>query len=167
MNNGASIVLLSLASGSAIVALFAVMGALFPDALGRTRMAMEASPGASFALGLVNSLFMGGIALAFAGLADGLGVGVLRAPAVAVFALLVILVTFGLTGAAQLIGQRLFPARPPTARLLLGGLALVVASLTPFVGWFGLLPYVTFLGVGGFILSLFRKGSESPTEPDD
>jgi hypothetical protein len=164
MNNGASILILTLAIGVTLVASFAVVTALFPAATSRTRKAMVASPGTSFAIGLVNSLFMGGIALALAGLADGLGAGLLRVPAVGLFALLVILMTFGLTAAAEVIGQRLFPDRSATASSLLGGLALVLACLTPFVGWFGILPYVTFLGVGGFILSLFRKAPEPPGE---
>lgn len=157
MNNGASIVVLTVAVALTLIAMFAVVAALFPSATGRTRRSMETSPGASFAIGLVNSLFMGGIALALAGLADGLGLGLLRAPAVGLIAILVVLLTFGLTGASQLVGDRLFPERSASARGLLGSTGLVLACLTPFVGWFGLFPYVSFLGIGAFILSLFRR----------
>jgi hypothetical protein len=162
MNNGGSILALTIAIGVSVVALFAVVEALFRTALVRTRRTMESAPGSSFAIGLVNSLVMAGVALALAGLADGLGFGLLRIPAVALLTVLVVLVTFGLTGAALLVGGRLFPERSATARCLLGGVALVLACLTPFVGWFGVLPYSGFLGVGGFILSLFRKPPEFP-----
>lgn len=164
MNNGPSIVLLTAAIGFTLVALFAVVGALFPEATARTRRSMDTSPGPAFAVGLVNSLFMGGIALALAGLADGLGFSLLRAPAVALFAILIVLLTFGLTGTAQMVGARLFPQRSPTAHGLLGGIGLVLACLTPFVGWFGVLPYASFLGIGGFILSLFRGRAEAGPE---
>ncbi len=166
MNNGGSIVLLTIAVGLTLVALFAVVAALFPAVTSRTHRSMESSPGASFAIGLVNSLFMGGIALALAGLADGLGFALLRAPAVALFAILVGLLTFGLTGSAQLVGGRLFPSARPRHRTLLGGIGLVLACLTPFVGWFGVLPYVSFFGIGGFILSLFRKQGDAVPEAD-
>jgi len=166
MNNGASIVLLTVAIGFTLVALFTVLAALFPSAIARTRRSMESSAGASFAIGLVNTLFMGGIALALAGLADGLGVALLRAPALALLAILVVLLTFGLTGSALMVGGRLYPKRSATGQGLLGGIALVLACLTPFVGWFGILPYVSFLGIGGFILSLFRKEANGMPEPD-
>jgi len=166
MNNGASIVLLTFAIGITLVALFAVMAALFPSAIARTRQSMESSAGASFVIGLVNTLFMGGIALALAGLADGLHIALLRAPALALFVTLVVLLTFGLAGSALMVGGRLFPGRTATGQGLLGGIALVLACLTPFVGWFGVLPYVSFLGIGGFILSLFRKGANAVPEPD-
>lgn len=165
MNNGASIFLLTVAIGVTVVALFGVVAALFPEAVDRTRRTMQASPGTSFAIGLVNTLFMGGIALALAGLADGLGFALLRAPAVALFAILVILLAFGLSAAAFMVGERLFPERSTTARGLLGGTGVVLACLTPFVGWFGVLPYVGFLGIGAFILSLFRKIPDAPPEP--
>ena len=161
MNNGASVVALTIAVALTLVALFVVVAALFPSAIARTRHSMETSPGASFAIGLVNSLLMGGIALALAGLADGLGFGLLRVPAVGLMAILVVLLTFGLSGATNMIGGRLFPERSATGRGLLGGTGLVLACLTPFVGWFGVLPYVSFLGIGGFILSLFRRETEA------
>jgi hypothetical protein len=159
MNNGASIVLLIVAIGLTLVA-------LFPSATARTRRSMEATPGAAFAIGLVNSLFMGGIALALAGLANGLGLGLLRAPALALLAILVVLLTFGLTASSLMVGTRLFPERSATARGLLGGTGLVLACLTPFVGWFGVLPYICFLGIGGFILGLFRKETDALKETD-
>jgi hypothetical protein len=166
MNNGASILVLAIAIGVTVVALFAVMEALFPAALARTRRMMESAPGSSFAVGLVNSLVMAGIGLALAGLADRLGFGLLRVPAVALLTVLIVLVTFGLTGAALLVGGRLFPDRSAIARCLLGGAALVLACLTPFVGWFGVLPYAGFLGVGGFILSLFRQAPDLSADQD-
>ncbi|MGA9193223.1 MAG: hypothetical protein WBZ24_15970 [Anaerolineales bacterium] len=166
MNNGASIVLMTLAIGITLVALFAVMAALFSAAIARTRRSMEASAGASFAVGLVNTFFMGGIVAALAGLADGLDFALLRAPALALLVILIVLLMFGLAGSALMVGGRLFPERSATGQVLLGGTALVLACLTPFVGWFGLFPYVSFLGIGGFILSLFRKGADALPQAD-
>ncbi len=163
MKDGASTALLTLSIALTLIALFGVMSALFPRVLARTRRAVEQTPGWCFGLGIVNALFLTGIGLAFIGLADGLGAGFLRLPAVLAFSLLVIFSCFGLSSMAQLIGLRLFPERSAVARVLLGGTALTLASLAPFIGWFGVLPYALFVGLGGFILSWFRKEPEADT----
>jgi hypothetical protein len=167
MKDGTSTALLTLSIGLALVALFGVMAALFPRSLARTRRAVDQTPGWCLGLGVVNAVFLAGVGLAFVGLADGLGAPVLRVPGLVAFSLLAIFLTFGLSAVAQLTGSRLFPQRSAAARVLLGGGMLTLASLTPFVGWFGVLPYAMLVGLGGFILSWFRKPAETDLPDPD
>jgi hypothetical protein len=71
--------------------------------------------------------------------------------------------TFGLAAVVGLTGERIAPQRSGLARIVLGTVVLSLGCLTPVVGWFGLLPYVACLGVGGFVLGLFRRRSGPPT----
>ncbi len=67
----------------------------------------------------------------------------------------------GLAGAVKLIGERLLPERSHHQQMVWGGLATVLGCLTPFIGWFGLFPYVALLGFGAFILSWFRPAGRT------
>lgn len=164
MQDGASLFFLITASGLTLVALFAVLVALFPAALARSERAMDEAPGIAFVIGLVNLVFFGGLSLAFGGLASGLNAPIFRVPLVVALAILTILLALGLAGASEMVGGRLFPNRSRTRQVLLGGVACVLASLTPFVGWFGLFPFLSFLGLGGVILGWFRRSSAT-TQP--
>ncbi len=148
-------ILLSLAVGVTLAALFAVLAALFPDATALTRETVDAQPRLSFGVGLVNFLFLGAVGLVLAALGDG-GAGLLRLLAVIVLTALTALLAFGLTGMVDLLGQRLFPDRTPLRRRVYAAVALTLACLTPGVGWFLLFPYVGLLGLGGFLVSRYQ-----------
>jgi hypothetical protein len=45
---------------------------------------------------------------------------------------------------------------------LRGGLLLVLACLTPYIGWFVFTPFVLSLGLGASILALFQRKALSP-----
>jgi hypothetical protein len=144
-----------------LIALFFVLGVLFPRQVENTHTAAEAEPGRAFLVGLVNLVFLSALVLALASIADKRGLAILQLLALLILALLVVGVTFGLSGMAHLVGQRILPERSGMQRTLWGSLALILASLTPFVGWFGLFPYVGMQGLGGFVLGLFsRRRSE-------
>lgn len=163
MNEAIRFVVVGLAAGVTLVALFLSIGVLFSSKVERARRAAEESPGRSFVIGAINVLFLGVLGIGFSALADGVGAEVLQLPALLFLSVLVILLAFGLTGASLLIGERLFPAAGLFRSRLGGATALTLAALPPFVGWFGFLPYTAFLGSGGFILGLFR-GSGAQNE---
>lgn len=163
MNEGVGVVIVGLASAVTLVALFLAVAALFRDKTDRARRAADESPGRSFVIGAVNVLFLSALGFGFSALAEGVA-QVLQLPAVLFLSLLAILIVFGLSAAAALIGERLFPAAGAYRRRLGGSVVLVLASLAPFVGWFGFFPYVVCLGSGGFILGLFRAVPE-PAAP--
>ncbi len=141
-----------------LVAFFLVVSALFPDRVARTRASAENTPGRSFVIGLVNLIFFGAVSLASFALNERGGGGLLAIPGLVALALLCIGVVFGLAGLAGLVGERLAPSQPAVGRTVCGVLALAWAGATPFAGWFLLLPYVSALGLGAFVLSFFYAG---------
>jgi hypothetical protein len=158
MADGFGIVLLVLYSGITLVALFSGLGALFPRVVERTQGSIDLRPGRSFVIGLVNLLFFGAIASGFAALGNGLGAGIFLLPALVILAGLVIALGIGLTGIAGMVGERIFPDKSRPGQIARGSTVLVLGSLTPFLGWFVFFPYITFVGLGGFIIGWFIGG---------
>lgn len=143
-----------------LVALFVVMGALFPRQIAAVNSSGSAMPGRSFLLGLINVLFLSVIVAALSGGGD-----FPQLLGLLLFAVLVVGLAFGLAGMAPMIGERLLPASSGIGQAAWGAAIMVVASLTPFIGWFVLFPYLSFRGLGAFILSRFTSTpSQSTTE---
>jgi hypothetical protein len=140
-----------------LVALFIVLEVLFRGVVERTRQVAEEVAGRSFVVGLVNGLFLGAVTLALFALGESSGSQFFNLLGLLVLAVLTLGVTFGLSGMVQLIGARLSPEGSELRRTTLGAVALILACLTPFVGWFGLLPYVALHGLGGFVIARFRR----------
>jgi hypothetical protein len=161
MTDALGILLVALAVGACILALFAVLGALFPGVVDRTRERATSHAGRSTLLGLVNLAFFAVIIAALAGVAQRTGIQAVMIAAVLLLALLVIGLSFGLAGMTWIVGASLFPGASPLRQKLLGALALTLACATPYVGWFGLLPYAAWRGLGGFVLGWFTN-RESP-----
>jgi|SRR5690349_8489225 len=139
---------------------FTVLGALFPARAARTGSVIRSAPGRSFGVGLVNFVFFSVVALVFFSLADKAGPfikGLLTIPALLITALLLIMLSFGLAAAAGLIGERIFPDQAAWKQSIWGTVCLAFGCAVPFAGWFLLLPYTGFLGVGAFILSFFQR----------
>ena len=93
-------------------------------------------------------------------LGDNTAVPLFSALGLILMAALVIAMVFGLTAMAVLVSERLLPEAQGWRQLAGGGGMLVLASLTPYVGWFLLFPYIAFRGLGGFIQSLARSWRE-------
>ena len=151
MSEGLALILVPLVSLT-LVALFVAMGALFPKQIFDVKSRSSSMPGRSFLLGLINVIFVSVIVAALFPQLLGL----------ILFAVLVIGLAFGLAGMAPLIGERLLPESGAVRQASWGAAIMVVASLTPFIGWFFLFPYLSFRGLGAFILSLFSRASSTP-----
>ena len=152
------IILLTLA----LAAYFLVIGALFTNRAAKTQRVTTAMPGRSFGVGLVNFLFFGVIALVLFSLAENAGSFgrvILTIPALLITATLAVMLSFGLAGMANLLGERILPEITTWKRTLLGTAILSFACALPLVGWFLLLPYMGFVSIGGFILGLFQRDS--------
>lgn len=156
MADGLRILIVTILSIVGLTGTFLVVGVLFRQTTSRAAHAADDSTVRSFWLGVVNFLFLGALGLLFSGLADGTGVRLLQIPALFLFGLLIVMLTFGLAAVAALVGGRLLPDSTSARQHLWGSVALIVGSLTPVVGWFGLFPYAAFLGVGAFVLSWTR-----------
>ena len=149
-----------------LIALFLVVGVLFPRRVDLVFQAVDQMAGRALLLGLINTLFVAALFIGIAALAEATGLQLLFLLAILFLIIYVIGLVFGLTGMAQLVGGRLGPAWSPNRRHITGALALILGCLLPYVGWFGLFVYVSLLGVGGVILSFFRKNQLAAPETE-
>ena len=153
MSEGVALILAPFV-GLTLVALFVAMGALFPRQIADGKSKSSEMPGRSFLVGLINVVFLSVIIAALSGGGD-----FPQFVALLLFAILAIGLVFGLAGIGPLIGERLLPESSSVRQAGWGAAIMVVASLTPFIGWFLLFPYLSFRGLGAFILSLFARTS--------
>ena len=144
----------------ALAAYFLVFVAFFSNRITKTQRVINQTPGRSFWVGLVNFLFFGVIVMllfAMSENAENLVRFILIPPAVAITAVLAIILSFGLTGMVNTVGERIFPDQSAWRKTLWGTVILAFACALPFVGWFLLLPYTSLTGIGAVILSFFQK----------
>lgn len=145
-----------------LAAYFLVFGALFSNRVAKTQQIIQQLPGRSFWVGLVNFLFFGVIVmllLAISENAENVIRFILIPPAVVITAVLAIILSFGLAGMANLVGERIFPDQSAWRKTLWGTVILAFACALPFVGWFLLLPYVSLTGLGSMIVGFFQKAT--------
>ena len=157
MADGIGIVLVTLLTGVSLIALFFGFRFLFPRVVERSRLAADRAPGRSFAVGLVNFLFFGAVGLGFAAISDGVGANVFLFPATVILAALSLGILVGLAGIVLMLGERMIPEGNPRRQIFWGSTVIILASLTPFIGWFIFFPYVGLVGLGGFIIGWFRR----------
>jgi hypothetical protein len=146
------------------VSYFLVISALFEARLTRTKSIARSMPGRSFGVGLVNFVFFAVIALVLFSVAENTGPfirGLLTIPATIILVLLTIALSLGLAGMSGLIGERIFSNLPAWKQMLWGTVCLSLACALPFVGWFLLLPYSGFVGIGAVILGFLQSRTAS------
>lgn len=78
-------------------------------------------------------------------------------PALVILAFLTVLLSIGLTGMVNVLGERIFPDIILWKRNIWSAVILCFACALPFVGWFLLLPYVGLVGVGASILGILSE----------
>lgn len=145
-----------------LAAYFLVINALFLPRIVKTKSNIQLMPARSFGIGLVNFLFFFVIAAVLFSVAENAGPfikGVLTIPALVILAFLTIMLSLGLAGMSSLMGERIFPDVTTWKQTLWGTVCLSLACALPFVGWFLLLPYVGFVGIGAVILGFFRRNT--------
>ena len=145
-------------------AYFLVLNALFAPRIARSKSIIQSMPARSFGLGLVNFLFFAVIALVLLSVAENAGSvikAILTIPALIILAFLAVILSFGLAALSNLVGERTFPELPAWKQMLWGTVCLSLACSLPFVGWFLLLPYVGFVGIGGLIVGFFQQANKS------
>jgi hypothetical protein len=166
MEDGIVVVLAAIVSVFSLSAFFLVLGVLFQPLVMRTHDACSDLPGRSFVIGLVNTLFVSILALGFTALGDGTGLEILKLPALLLIIIFAIFIAYGLAGMTLIIGERLVPDRNQTTQLMLGSITMILACLTPYIGWFLLTPYLCFRGLGGVLLGMTRGRSRHTAEPN-
>jgi hypothetical protein len=141
-------------------AYFLVIGALFTNRVSKTQTVIDQTPGRSFGLGMVNFLFFGVIAFVLLSIAETAGPfikGLLTIPALIILAFLTVLLSIGLTGMVRILSERIFPDLTSWKQTVWGSVVLCLACALPFIGWFLLLPFVSFVAIGATILGFVQK----------
>ncbi len=149
----------------ALAAYFLVIGTLFANRAAKTQHVLTAMPSRAFGVGLVNFLFFGVIALVLFSIAENAGNVVkfiLTIPALLITATLAIILSFGLAGMVNFVGENTFSEQPAWKRTIFGTATLSFACALPVIGWFLLFPYIGFVGIGAFILGLFQRETFKP-----
>jgi hypothetical protein len=159
-------ILFILLSFVTLLSLLVLLGILFPKRIEAMGIAATDLPGRSFVLGLVNTLFFGAIILGFVALADSSGVQLIAILAVLILAGFAVVLLLGLASMTNLVGNRIAGDMSYRRRVIFGGSTLILACLAPFVGWFLFFPYIGMLGVGAFVLTIFRT-RQSPSETSE
>ena len=167
MNEIFQIVVLGIAATIALIAFFQVVASLFPRLIALSIYPLQHTPSRAFFLGLANAVLLGVIFLLSFALGENTGVQILYLPAVLVLVVFVPLASFALSAMVVLLGERLLPTNTRVRRFNYGGLALILACLTPYVGWFVLLPFVLIYGICGVIIGLYRASRERSIVDDD
>jgi hypothetical protein len=164
--NGLGLLILLAVVGLCLIALMLVLAALFPTVAGQSRAAALASPRRAFFIGLANYLLLGGISL----LLFSIGNELISVIGLVIVAFLSAVSAIGLTGVVTLIGERLAQmGERPMSRLkqvTIGTLALALAGLLPFFGWFLFIPIVLMVSFGAATLAWRSRKKQSKPQPE-
>jgi hypothetical protein len=157
MDQGFIVLLLGVLVFVCILALFIVISVLFKPWVEETKRNARDAAGRSLAIGFANALLIIAISLGFWALGENTAFPAFSVLGLLLMAALIIATVFGLTSMAVLVAERVLPESTGWRQLSGGGSVLVLACLTPYIGWFGLLPYIAFRGLGGFIQTLAQS----------
>jgi hypothetical protein len=157
--------------GFCLVAFFVTLEALFGELVEGITRSAEEKPGRAFWVGLGNAIFLGAIAAGLISTGEYSAFGlVLAVPGAAVCIFVAVGIVFGLAGMVRLIAGLVFPGKEGWKLQASGAGVVILACLVPYIGWFGLFPYLGLRGFGAFILHLMelyranrmRKQEEAP-----
>jgi len=143
-----------------------VVNALFPQRVAGTKEVIRSMAGRSFGIGLVNFAFFAVIAIVLISLGNKLGSGFIKGiliiPAFIIIAIILVMLSFGLAGMSDHIGERIAPDSAAWKRSVWGTVCISLGCALPFAGWFVLFPYLGFVGIGAFILGFFQNKTTPP-----
>lgn len=140
------------------VSLFLLIWALFPQITEKTREVIEKSQGRTFLIGIVNLLFLAALFFISIFLVQQVGLPqIFLLPGIAALAAFAVGALAGLTSIIHMIGKRILPEHAQPQRNIRAAIVLILALLTPFIGWYLFFPYTAILGFGGFVTAMFQK----------
>jgi hypothetical protein len=164
MNDILRLLLISILLTISLAAYFLIIGALFTTRVEKTQRVIHQMPGRAFGVGLVNFLFFGVILLVLFTITDGSANRVnsvvriiLLIPTFALTAILTAILSLGIAGMLQVLGERIFPDLSGLRRSVSSTVISAFACALPVVGWFLLLPYIALTGFGAVILGFFQR----------
>jgi hypothetical protein len=159
-------------AGITIIALLGTIGLFLPKPVERARQKLEANPVKSFLVGLTNLIFWFAILVIWFVWTQNKGGPImglyLIGTALAILLLIGLILPGipGLVALAGLTGKRWNAFASPLGQDLWGGLLLVLACLTPYVGWFIFTPALLSTAIGAGLLTFFQRKDKSPTVDD-
>jgi len=165
MNQGLGVLVLAILVAFGVISIFILMELYFRRWVHRTKELGRQSVGRSVLLGFVNALFISALAVGSWALAENSGVVFLGALGLILAVMLALGLVFGLAGMVALTAERLFPERSGWKPLAAAAGFILLGSATPYIGWFGLLPYLAFWGLGAFIQALHGAWRERRAAP--
>lgn len=151
MDQALNILLLGMLAAISIDASMLLLMLLFTPFVTASKEEAETQHSRAFLTGTLNVLFFSVVLVLLLSLAERTGMAVFGVLAVLVGVIFAVGLAFGLTTMALVAGQRLLPDREPWRQNLWGGMLVVLASVTPYVGWFLLLPYLAARGFGAVV----------------
>ena len=162
MNNTFGLLFVFIFGGIGLISILVVISLLLPIPIERTQVALKASPGRSFLLGLINFLCVGVLDALFiwlAQLTSSIKVvgGILVIIGGLITLALVLLAFLGLASLADLLGHRMGEPKNEFHAIMRGGALLFLAGFTPFIGWFAFTPLVILIALGAAIQALLRR----------
>ena len=158
--------------GITLIALLGTIDLFLPKPVARARQKLEAAPVRSFLVGLINILFWFVILVLwfvwtqYKGGPDIMVYVIGTALAILLLIGVIIPGVPGLAALAQLTGTRFNSSASPLGQDLLGGLLLVLACLTPYVGWFIFTPALLSTAIGAGLLTFFQREKKTPVIKD-
>jgi hypothetical protein len=165
MNNAAQVLGLAVliaGLGAGLAALVVLCDALLPALVRRARHYVQSRSRVSFAIGLVNFLFLGLLAAVLGEAGEGAGL-----LAVLLLTVLLSLAAIGLAAVAGLVGTRISPAGSRWPELVVGAVTLELAALVPLVGWFVVAGLAVLTGLGATVMALVGRGASESVGATD
>lgn len=147
-------------------AVFLTLIGFFPHVAAQSQAVIERSPGRALLVGLVNLFFFGTLILTLLALGEN-AAPIFTIPALILLFLLLAATMLGLLGLILLLGQRLWPEKQPVKRHTYASILLLLASLSPFLGWFVLMPLLLVVALGSCVMLMvghLQRGQNSPAE---
>jgi hypothetical protein len=162
MNSIFGLLFVIIFGGVGLISIFVVISLLLPVPVERTRTALETSPARSLLLGLINFLCVGvldALLIWLAQLTSGIKVvsGILVIIGGLITLALALMAFLGLASLADLLGQHMGEPKNEFQAIMRGGILLLLAALTPFVGWFAFTPLVILFSLGAAIQAVVRR----------
>jgi hypothetical protein len=165
--------ILTIFVGTTLIALLGTIGLFLPKPVERARQKLEAIPLISFLVGLINAIFWVVILyLWFYWTQNNGGPGVMAyliGSALAILLLIGLVLPGipGLVALAGLTGERWNAFASPPGQDLRGGLLLVLACLTPYVGWFIFTPALLCTAISAGLLTFFQRSPRLPVVEEE
>jgi hypothetical protein len=161
MQNNFWLFMLFLFGAIGLTSIFILINLLFPRLVDGAEAVLEVALGRSLLVGFINILFVGVVDGIVIWLTQLLKQPLLNGILVILAALLtmvpVMLIFLGLASLANLLGRRMGGTENGSYANLRGGSLLVLAGLTPFIGWFAFTPLVIMTCLGAAIQTVSRR----------